>query len=191
MTKTVKIGNLGVGGKNPIRIKGMLKTSNDDLKNLVKEARLLEKEGAEAIRIAIREKKDTGLAKTLRKHISVPLVADIHFQYRLALLAIEQGFEAIRLNPLNIYNKDQVREVAKQAKQAKISIRVGVNSGGFKKKFSSSSALACQMVKACGDYIKVLEKEKFFNLMVSMKGSCVASTVIANTMFAKKYNYRE
>ena len=102
MSKTVKIGNLGVGGKNPIRIKGMLKTSNDDLKNLIKEARLLEKEGAEAIRIAIREKKDAGLAKLLRKHISVPLVADIHFQYKLALAAIEAGVQGLRLNPGNI-----------------------------------------------------------------------------------------
>lgn len=189
MSKVVKIGKLTVGGKNPVRIKGMLKTPIQDTKNLIKEAKKLEKEGAEAIRIAVREKKDASAAKLLRKYISVPLVADIHFQASLAFCAIDQGFESIRLNPLNIDKKKEIKAIARAAKVAGISIRVGVNSGGFKRSFLSSQALAGAMVKKVEGYLKVLEQENFFDIMVSLKGSDVLSTIAANELFAKRHDY--
>lgn len=189
MSKTVKIGELGVGGKNPVRIKGMLKTPIRDTKNLIKEAKKLEKEGVEAIRIAVREKNDTLALKVLKKYTALPLVADIHFHSSLALWAIDEGFESIRLNPLNIYKRKEVKTIARAAKGAGISIRVGVNSGGFKRGFSSPGVLARAMVKKVEDYLKVLEQENFFDIMVSLKGSDVLSTIAANELFAKRHNY--
>ncbi len=167
----------------------MLKSPVSNLRGLIQEAKVLEKEGAEAIRVAVEDKPAAKLVKTLNKHISVPLVADIHFQYQLALLAIENGFDGIRLNPLNIYRKDQVKQVVKAAKAAKIPIRIGVNSGGFKRRFSSSLSLAKEMFKACQVYIKILEAQGFLDIMVSLKGSDVASTILANKLFSQKYKY--
>jgi len=189
MSKRVKIGNLSVGGKNPVRIKGMLKASTKDTKGLIKEAKALEKEGAEAIRVAVREKKDASVAKLLKKHIQAPLVADVHFHANLALMSIDQGFDGIRLNPLNIRKPKEVKGIARAAKRAGISIRVGVNSGGFKRKFSSPKALGLQMVKEAEACLKVLEGENFFDIMVSLKGSDVLSTIAANELFFKRHNY--
>jgi len=189
MSKRVKIGNLSVGGKNPIRIKGMLKTPTRNTKDLIKEAKTLEKEGAEAIRVAVREEKDALVAKLLKKHIQTPLVADVHFHAKLALSSIDQGFDSIRLNPLNIRKTKEVREIAKAAKSSGISIRVGVNSGGFKRQFSSPKALGAQMVKEVEAYLKVLEAVNFFDIMVSLKGSDVLSTLAANELFSKRHNY--
>lgn len=188
ITKAVMIGKLGVGGKNPIRIKGMLKTPTSNSKKLIKEAKGLESEGAEAVRLAVRDKADAKVARLLRKYISLPLVADIHFQPELALLAIKEGFEAIRLNPLNIRRRKDVSRIARLARDYGISIRIGVNSGGFKKNLSPL-ALAKAMVKKVEGYVDILEDENFFDIMVSLKGSDVISTIEANKIFSKKSRY--
>lgn len=189
MTKEVKIGNLKIGGKNPVRIKGMLKTSTGDIKTLIKEAIVLEKEGVEAIRLAIKDKKDIKIISVLKQHLSVPLVADVHFQPVIALLAIEEGVDCVRLNPLNIYKAKDVRQIARAAKNNKISIRVGLNSGGFKRSFSSNKSLAKEMVKKCENYLKLLEGVNFFDIMVSFKSSDVISTIEANKIFSEKFDY--
>jgi len=188
-TKTVKIGKLSVGGSNPIRIKAMLKTPTQDTKGLIIELKQLEREGAEAVRLAVREQKDAKLLSVLKKQTKLPLVADIHFDYKLALLAIDEGFQAIRLNPLNIYKPGEVKQVVCAAKANQVPIRVGVNSGGFKTRFSTSMELAKAMLGACEKYIKILESKNFFEIMVSFKASDVASTVEANRLFAKKFDY--
>jgi len=189
MSKTVKIGNLKVGGKNPVRIKGMIKSDMRKSQKVIAEAKRLEAEGVEAIRLAVKEKQDVKILKLLKKHISLPLVADIHFSPELAHLAIESGFEGIRINPLNILGPKHIREIAKSAKKHKVSIRVGVNSGGFKKDFKNPHSLAEAMVTKAQGCLKILEKESFFDIMVSLKGSDIASTVIANRLFAKKFSY--
>lgn len=167
----------------------MIKTSSPDIEKTIEEARLLEKEGVEAIRVAVKDERATGIAIILKRKIKIPLVADIHFNYRLALLSIEKGFDSIRLNPLNIPKGDQVRQVVRQAKKNKISIRIGVNSGGFKKDFSSPKLLAHEMLGKTRNYLKIFEKEGFFDIMVSLKGSDALSTKIANELFAKEFNY--
>jgi (E)-4-hydroxy-3-methylbut-2-enyl-diphosphate synthase len=189
MTKVVKIGTLGIGGKNPVRIKGMIKTPSSRLTALIREARELEREGAEALRVAVKQEKDAKLAGILKKHINIPLVADVHFHHRLALLSIDGGFEGVRLNPANISVPRQVKEVARLAKKNKVSLRVGVNSGGWRQDFSSPDRLARQMVKRVEGYLKILEKENFFDIMVSLKGSDTLSTITANKLFAEKFNY--
>ena len=188
MSREASIGKLKIGGKNPIRIKGMLKSSTEQPKKLIREAKTLEKEGAEAIRVAVRSSQDAKVFKMLKKHISTPLVADVHFHPKLALVAIEEGFEGIRLNPLNIPKKKDVKEIAKLAKKNKVSIRVGVNSGGFKKDFSSGG-LAKEMVRKALGYVGVLESVNFFDIMISIKAADVVSTIVANEILSKKCNY--
>jgi len=188
-TRVVKIGNLKIGGKHPVRIKGMLKSPARDTRSLIREAKRLEKEGAEAIRVAVRQKQDAKLSALLKKHVSIPLVGDIHFHPQLARLAIAAGFDGIRLNPLNISRKEEVRKIARAAQQRGVSIRVGVNSGGFRKKFSAPLDLAREMVKVALGYLRTLEQEGLFDIMVSLKGSDVLSTLIANRLLAKKCNY--
>ena len=167
----------------------MLKTPPYRLAKLIAEAKVLEKEGAEAIRVAVKEEKDARLADILKREINTPLVADIHFNHRLAISAIEKGFDGIRLNPLNISKEAYVREVVRCAKKNNISIRIGINSGGFKKNFSSSAALAKEMVRKTKQYLKIFEKEQFFDIMVSLKGSTTLSTTMANELFAKEFDY--
>jgi (E)-4-hydroxy-3-methylbut-2-enyl-diphosphate synthase len=188
-TKVVKIGNLEVGGKNPIRIKGMLKTPTKKVKLLVKEAKDLQEEGVEAIRVAVEKEEDVGLANLLKKHITVPIAADIHFQPKLAVLAINNNFDQIRLNPLNISNKKDVKKIARLAGQKRIPIRIGINSGGFRQPNISKKNLAKQMVEKCLDYIEVLERQKFFDIMVSLKCADVSTTIAANRIFSKRSNY--
>ncbi len=188
-TKVVKIGDLKVGGKNPVRIKGMLKAPTKKRDLLIKEARLLEKEGAEAIRVAVEKDEDAGLAKILKQKIKIPIAADIHFKPKLAILAINNGFDQIRLNPLNISNKKDVKRIAQLAGEKGISIRVGVNSGGFRQANISKNELAQQMVGKTINYIDILESQDFFDIMVSLKCADVATTITANKVFSRQSNY--
>jgi len=188
MTKIAKIGNIKIGSEYPIRIKGMLKKNLTDREAILKEALDLEKEGAEIIRIAVKDRNNIGILNYLKKSISAPLVADIHFNYKLALESIEAGFDGIRLNPLNIKDTNGIREVIKKAKAKKTHIRVGINSGGFKKRLSKEK-LANEMVKNALEFIKLLEKEKFQNISISLKASDVNTTILANRILSKKTDY--
>ncbi len=187
--RIVKVGNLKIGGGHPVRVKGMLKASADNPKALIKEARQLEKEGAEAVRVAVLGKKNIRLGSLLKKYISIPVAADIHFQPELALLAIKEGFDQIRLNPLNISRKKDVKEIAKFAKEKKVPVRVGINSGGFKKGRISSAKMAREMVKRCIDYIGLLESQGLFDIIVSLKTAEIESTVLANELFTEQSQY--
>ncbi|MCD6583225.1 MAG: flavodoxin-dependent (E)-4-hydroxy-3-methylbut-2-enyl-diphosphate synthase [Candidatus Omnitrophica bacterium] len=189
MSRKVNVGKVSLGGRSPVRIVGMLKTPSKEIKKLVKEAQLLEREGAEIIRIAFKEKKDAQIAKILKREITTPLVADIHFNWKLALLAMDAGLEGIRLNPLNIYKKNKIKEIITEAKNRKVAVRVGVNSGGFKKEFNSPLNLAREMTKIASDYVKILEEEGFSDIIVSLKTSEVRSTVLANRLFSQRFNY--
>lgn len=189
MTRTAHIGKIKIGSQYPVRIKGMIKTPLNRINEVIAEAGLLEAEGAEGIRIAVKEEGAAKVCGILKRHIKTPLVADIHFQYKLALSAIDAGFDSIRLNPLNISNKEEIIAVARYAKKNKVSIRVGVNSGGFKKVFKDPRAQARQMVAAVADYLKILESVGFVDTMVSLKGADVMATIWANRLFAKKFDY--
>ncbi len=184
----VKVKNLKIGGGNPIRIKGMLKSPTSKKSLLLQEAKALQREGAELLRVAVQSEKDTKLAQFLRKSISIPIAADIHFKPKLALLAIKDGFDQIRLNPLNITRKKDIKEIAKFAAEKKVPIRVGVNSGGFKGRLTPLG-IARQMVDKCADYIKILESQKFFDIIVSLKSADIESTLAANKEFSQNFNY--
>ncbi len=188
-TREVFIGSLGVGGNNPVRIKGMIKSPLNDFGRVLREVKALLNAGAEAIRVAVKKKNDVRFVRRLKEKVNLPFVADIHFDYHLALAVIDAGIDSVRLNPMNIFKVNQVREVVRASKKSDISIRIGVNSGGFKKTFRSPLHLAEEMVEVVSNYIKIFEKEDFFSIMVSLKTSDVASTILANRIFSSRFSY--
>ena len=193
-TKTIKIGNVYIGGDNPVAIQSMTKTRTADVQETVSEIMKLQKIGCEIVRLAVRDNKDARAIKKIRPRMNIPLVADIHFDWRLALEAIDSGVDKIRLNPGNIYKKNQIREVAKAAKLNGIPIRIGVNSGSLRshqgrQSRQSHQAQADTMVKSALDYIKILEGFKFHDIVVSLKGSDIFDTIEAYRKIATRCDY--
>ena len=131
MTKQISVGKIKIGGKAPVVIQSMAKTDTRDVSATVRQIKELEKAGCEIVRVAIKDFQAASAIKKIRKRINIPLVADIHFDYRLAIEAVENGADKIRLNPGNIYKEEQIRAVARAAKKRKIPIRVGINSGSL------------------------------------------------------------
>ncbi len=196
MTKQIKVGNVKVGGGAPISIQSMTKTDTRDVSATVRQIKELEKAGCEIIRVAVKDFEAAGAIKAIKRKIKIPLVADIHFDYRLALRAIENGADKIRLNPGNIYKEDEIKEVAMAAKKRKIPIRVGANSGSIKFQIKSKAQRAEgvehraeDMVKSVLDYIKILERMDFYDIIVSLKASDVLSTIEAYRLFSKRSKY--
>ena len=179
MTKQIKVGKIRIGGGAPVAIQSMTKTDTKDVRATVKQIRQLEKAGCEIVRVAVKDFEAASAIKKIKKRIKIPLVADIHFDHRLALLAIQNGADKIRLNPGNIHKEEQIIEVARAAKKARVAIRVGVNSGSVKG----------GMVKSALDYIKILEKARFYDIIVSLKASDVKATIKAYREFSRKSKY--
>jgi len=194
MTKQVKVENVKIGGGAPVSIQSMAKTDTRDVASTVRQIKELEKAGCEIIRVAVKDFQAAEAIKAIKRKINIPLVADIHFDYRLALLAIENGADKIRLNPGNIHIEEEIRQVVKLAKKRKIPIRVGVNSGSvsgnrYQVTGIRSQALVETMVSSALRYIKVLERMGFYDIIVSLKASDVVSTVEAYRLFSKRSKY--
>ena len=189
MTKQIKVGKLKIGGGSPIVIQSMTKTDTKDTLSTIRQIKELEKVGCELIRVAVKDFASIYSIKKIKGKIKIPIVADIHFDYRLALLAIENGVDKIRLNPGNIHKESQIKEIAKLAKRNKVPIRVGVNSGSVKLKSKASKVKAKDLVHSALDYIKVLEKTGFYDIIVSLKASDVLTTIDAYRKFSKESKY--
>ena len=198
MTKQISVGKIKIGGKAPVVIQSMAKTDTRDVSATVRQIKELEKAGCEIVRVAIKDFQAASAIKKIRKRINIPLVADIHFDYRLAIEAVENGVDKIRLNPGNIYKEEQIRAVAMAAKKRKIPIRVGINSGSLGRRVGYPDGqptrlprvkCADLMVKAALDYIKILEKVGFYDIIVSLKASDVLTTIEAYRKFAKSSRY--
>ncbi|MFH1577479.1 MAG: flavodoxin-dependent (E)-4-hydroxy-3-methylbut-2-enyl-diphosphate synthase [Candidatus Omnitrophota bacterium] len=201
--REIKIGNVRIGGNNPIAVQSMAKTFTSDLSATLHEIRQLEALGSQIVRVAVKDNKDAANLKKIRQRINIPLVADIHFDKNLALKAIDSGVAKIRLNPGNIYKSNDVGEIAAAAKQARIPIRVGVNSGslrslkpqgtgrkfGDKKHATQDMRMAIAMVRSALDYIKLLEGFGFYDIIVSLKGSDIFTTIQANEIIAQSCDY--
>ncbi len=188
-TRVIKIGKVKVGEGAPISVQSMTKTKTSDIKATVGQIKDLESIGCEIIRVAVKDEADARVIKKIKKRINIPLEADIHFNYRLALSAIESGSDAIRLNPGNIYRPDEIGEIVKVAKKKKIPIRVGINSGSLKSRGTRHKAQGTAMVKSALEYIKILEKLNFYDIMVSLKASDVLTTVEAYREMAHLCDY--
>ncbi len=190
MTREIKVGKIRIGGKAPIVIQSMTKTDTRDVARTVGQIKELERAGCELVRVAVKDFKAVSAIKKIKNKIRIPLAADIHFDYRLALAAIENRADKIRLNPGNIYKEGQVLEVARAAKKARVPIRVGVNSGSIRlSKAQGPRVKPGHLVKAALDYIKLLEKAHFYDIIVSLKASDVLTTIDAYRRFSKASKY--
>lgn len=178
-TKVIKIGNVRIGGNYPVAIQSMTKCKTADILTTVKQIKDLSAIGCDIVRLAIKNSDDARALRKIKERIGIALVADIHFDWRLALEAIDSGADKIRLNPGNIYKKDQIRRIANAARLKKIPIRVGLNSGSLPGRNILGKDISDRMVKSALDYIKTLEEYDFYDIVVSLKASNIADTVNA------------
>jgi (E)-4-hydroxy-3-methylbut-2-enyl-diphosphate synthase len=190
-TKTIHVGKVPVGGGNPVVVQSMTKTDTLNVKATVKQIHSLESVGCEIIRLAVPNREAAKVLGTIRKSISIPLIADVHFDWRIALKAIEQGVDGLRINPGNIGAKWKIKEVVTAARGNEIPIRIGINAGSLEKdllkKYGHPKPKA--LVESAKRNIAILEEMNFTNLKVSLKGSDVLTTVDAYRLFSDKYDY--
>jgi len=184
--KIIKIGNVRIGGDLPVAIQSMAKSKTSDADKTIAQIRKLEAAGCEIIRVAVKDHADALALGRIKKNIGIPLVADIHFDWVLAMEAIENGVDKIRLNPGNIFRKSQVREVAAAAKLARIPIRVGLNSGSVGGKGKDQVR---DMVDKARAYLKLLESFKFRDIVVSLKAQNARDTIRAYRLMAGYCDY--
>lgn len=188
MSKIVKIGNILIGGGNPVSIQSMTNTDTRNVKETVNQLKSLEEAGVDIVRLAVLGMEAAQAIKEIKKQTKLPLIADIHFDYRLALESMKSGIDALRLNPGNIKDKDKVKEVIKEAKQRDLTIRVGVNGGSLDRAIYKE-VNAQNMVKSASEHIKLMEDLNFTNIKVSLKASDIKTTIEANTLFREKFDY--
>lgn len=190
-TKQVKVGNVLVGGGAPVSIQSMLNIPASDIENSVKQAVRLEEAGCEIIRIAIPNMEAVRLIPALKENVKMPVVADIHFDYKLAIESVAAGVDKIRINPGNIGGTDRVKAVVDACKPKEIPIRIGVNSGSVEKeilvKYGSPTAEA--LCESALYHASLLEKFDYTNIVLSMKSSNVKTMVDAYKLAAEKCNY--
>lgn len=190
-TKVVNIGGVKIGGGNPIAIQSMTNTKTSDINATIEQIYNLEKAGCDIIRCAVPDMEAAKALKEIKKAIHIPLVADIHFDYKLAIAAIENGADKIRINPGNIGDKDKVRAVASAAKERNIPIRVGVNSGSLEKEIIKEygGVTADGLVKSALLQVKAVEDMGYDNLVISIKSSDVLMCIKAHEIIAKQTDY--
>ena len=185
-TRPLKIGELQLGGNNKVYIQSMTNTYTKDIEATVKQIKTLEKAGCEIIRVAVLDMVDAKAIKEIKKQISIPLVADIHFDYRLALESIKSGVDKIRLNPGNIPKREHVEEVVKACKEKNIPIRIGVNSGSLPGRAEPTPEL---MVETAKHHVEILESMDFYDIALSLKATDMNLMIEAYRLAAKTFNY--
>jgi (E)-4-hydroxy-3-methylbut-2-enyl-diphosphate synthase len=189
-TRVVKIGNLLLGGNNPVRIQSMCNTDTRDVSATVKQILALEKKGCEIIRVAVPDMIAAKAIGKIKKRIHIPLVADIHFDYKLALEVIAQGIDKVRINPGNIGSEEKIKAVVDACKKKKIPIRIGINSGSIEQDLLNKyGATPKAAVESALRHVKILEKLNFKDILISIKFSNVPQMIEAYEMLAKKVNY--
>ncbi|EFC94571.1 4-hydroxy-3-methylbut-2-en-1-yl diphosphate synthase, partial [Hungatella hathewayi DSM 13479] len=190
-TKTVSIGNRKIGGGNPILIQSMCNTKTEDAEATVSQILALEEAGCDIIRVAVPTMEAAGALKEIKRQIHIPLVADIHFDYRLALAAIENGADKIRINPGNIGSEERVRAVVDKAKEYGIPIRVGVNSGSLEKELLEKyhGVTAEGIVESALMKVRMIEEMGYDNLVISIKSSDVLMCIKAHELIAEQTAY--
>jgi len=191
LKKVVEIGKVKIGGNNPIVVQSMTKTKTRDIKKTIIQIKRLQKAGCDMVRMAVVNKDDAISLSRIKKSVSIPIIADIHFDYRLALKAIDAGVDKIRINPGNIGENWKVTEVIKKAKDNCVPIRIGVNSGSLPKsilkKYRHPTPDA--IVESMKDAIKIFINNRFNNIVISAKGADVRDTIFVYKMLSKQFNY--
>ncbi|UCE23112.1 MAG: flavodoxin-dependent (E)-4-hydroxy-3-methylbut-2-enyl-diphosphate synthase [Candidatus Aminicenantes bacterium] len=190
-TRPVKIGDVSIGGGAPIVVQSMTKTHTKDIEGTVSQIKRLEKAGCEVVRLAVPDKESVEALGKIKKRVTVPLVADIHFDHKLALASLDKGVDALRINPGNIGAKEKVREVVQAAKDHAVPIRIGVNSGSLEKnlfrKYGKATAEA--MVESALRHVRILEDMDFQDIKISLKAPDVFRTVKAYQLLAEEVDY--
>jgi len=189
--KAVRIGKVQIGGGAPVVVQSMTNTDTSNVQATVAQIHRLTQAGCEIVRVAVPSLEAVGALPEIKKQISIPLVADIHFDHRLALGAIEAGVDKLRLNPGNITNARKITQVVQEAKAARIPIRVGANSGSIAREFldSRGHVTAAGMVKSVINQVHLLESLDFPDIVISVKGTDVPMTIDAYREIAKQFNY--
>lgn len=190
-TKKIKIGNVSIGGDSPVVVQSMLKTNPEKFQETLDQTRALKNAGCELVRIALPEEETCKIIPFLKKEIDIPIIGDIHFNYKIALKAMEAGIDAIRINPGTINNVRKVQEIAVMARNTKTPVRIGMNTGSIEKrilkKYGKPSADG--MVESALYYIKLFEDADWTQLKVSLKASDISQTVDAYSKFSRASNY--
>ncbi len=190
-TKVISVGNIKVGGSNPITVQSMTNTLTTDIEATIKQINKIQSEGADIVRVSCPDEASSRALKEIIKHVSVPIVADIHFHYKRAIEAAESGASCLRINPGNIGNIKKIKEVIKAASDNNCSIRVGVNAGSLEKDILEKYKEPCPeaLVESALRNVKILEDENFENLKISVKSSDVFLSIEAYRQLSKATNY--
>ena len=190
-TNVIKVGNVKVGGDNPISVQSMTNTLTTDVKATIKQINEIQREGADLVRVSCPDESSSKSLKEISKHIDIPIIADIHFHYKRAIEAAENGASCLRINPGNIGDKNKIHEVLKAAKDNQCSIRVGVNAGSLEKDILETYKEPCPeaLVESALRNIKILEDQDFFNFKVSVKSSDVFLSIHAYRQLSKVIDY--
>jgi len=189
-TKKIRIGNVEVGGNSPITVQSMCNTDTRDINVTVEQIKRLEDAGCELVRVSVLDNDAPLSLGEIKKQINIPLIADIHFDYRLALESINQGIDALRLNPGNIGNRENIKKVVLAAKEREIPIRIGINAGSLEKEFEGKELkLHKALVKSAMNNVKILEDFDFDLIKISLKASDVPTMIKAYKKIAKKTDY--
>ncbi|MCJ7656421.1 MAG: flavodoxin-dependent (E)-4-hydroxy-3-methylbut-2-enyl-diphosphate synthase [Candidatus Atribacteria bacterium] len=190
-TRSVKVGSLEIGGNAPISVQSMTNTDTKNISDTVSQIKRMEKEGCELVRVAVPDLESCYSLPLIKKEISIPLVADIHYDYKLALKSIESGVDGLRINPGNIGNSEKIKLVIKSAKKMDLPIRFGINSGSLDKnilkKYKKVTPQA--LIESAVNVIKILDELNYHNIIFSIKSTDIINTIEANNIFSSKYDY--
>ncbi len=190
-TREIAIGNVKIGGSNPIAIQSMCNTDTRDAKSTIEQIKRLEEEGCEIVRVAVPDMEACESIKEIKKGIKIPLIADIHFDYRLALKVMENGIDKIRINPGNIGNEERIKAVITMAKERNIPIRIGVNSGSLEKDILQKYGEVTPkgLVESALRHVKIVEKYDYNNIVVSIKASNVPFSMQTYSILSSEIDY--
>ena len=191
VTKVINVGKVKIGGDNPISVQSMTNTLTRDVKNTLKQINNISEVGGDIVRVSCPDEESTSALKEITKHSTIPIVADIHFHYKRAVEAAENGADCLRINPGNIGEKDKIAQVISAAKNNNCSIRIGVNSGSLEKDILEKYKEPCPeaLVESAIRNIKILEDLNFFNFKISVKSSDVFLSVKAYKELSKVTDY--
>ena len=190
-TKVINVGNVKIGGDNPISVQSMTNTLTTDVKATINQINNITEEGADIVRVSCPDKDSTVALKEIMKHVSIPIVADIHFHYKRAIEAAENGAKCLRINPGNIGDESKVHEVLRAAKNNDCSVRIGVNAGSLERDILEKFKEPCPeaLVESALRNIKILEDQDFFNFKISVKSSDVFLSIAAYRQLSKVCDY--
>ena len=189
-SKQIEIGNVKIGGDAPISVQSMTNTDTRDVKTTLKQINNMAEQGCELVRLAILNPDAAEAIKEIKKQSPLPLIADIHFDYRLAIKCIENGIDALRINPGNIGKEDHTKKVVALAKTNNVPIRIGINGGSLEKELEALDIpLAEKMVKSAMRHVQILEDNNFDKIKISLKSSDVLTTIEAYRLIAKMVDY--